>query len=64
MQVLIVEGLSGNEDIPEGVVAVLTGSATDVLSHIAIRARSQVRRGCSGWCLHSQNCCGGGRFEA
>lgn len=40
-QVIIADGLTGNEDIPEGVVAVLTGSATDVLSHIAIRARAQ-----------------------
>jgi hypothetical protein len=29
------------EDIPPGVTAVLTESTTDVLSHVAIRARSQ-----------------------
>jgi alpha-glucan,water dikinase len=29
------------EDIPEGVVGLLTRSSTDVLSHVAIRARSQ-----------------------
>jgi alpha-glucan,water dikinase len=29
------------EDIPQGVTAVLTESTTDVLSHVAIRARSQ-----------------------
>lgn len=29
----------------QGIVAVLTSSPTDVLSHIAIRARSQVSRG-------------------
>jgi hypothetical protein len=29
------------EDIPPGVSAVLTESTTDVLSHVAIRARSQ-----------------------
>lgn len=39
--VLVIDGLTGNEDIPEGVTAVLTATATDVLSHIAIRARSQ-----------------------
>jgi hypothetical protein len=32
---------SGMEDIPQGVTAVLTESTTDVLSHVAIRARSQ-----------------------
>ncbi|KAI3425011.1 hypothetical protein D9Q98_008393 [Chlorella vulgaris] len=40
-QFIVVEKLTGNEDIPEGVVAVLTSSTTDVLSHIAIRARAQ-----------------------
>jgi len=39
--VVVVDSLTGNEDIPEGITAVLTLSATDVLSHIAIRARSQ-----------------------
>ncbi|KAL4424419.1 hypothetical protein ABPG77_005662 [Micractinium sp. CCAP 211/92] len=40
-QVIVAEKLTGNEDIPEGVMAVLTSSPTDVLSHIAIRARAQ-----------------------
>ncbi|GLC52406.1 Phosphoglucan, water dikinase, chloroplastic [Pleodorina starrii] len=39
--VLLAGALSGVEDIPSGVVAVLTRSSTDVLSHLAIRARSQ-----------------------
>jgi alpha-glucan,water dikinase len=39
--VIIAQRLSGNEDIPAGVTAVITGSATDVLSHVAIRARAQ-----------------------
>ncbi|KAL6770951.1 GWD2 [Auxenochlorella protothecoides x Auxenochlorella symbiontica] len=39
--IILTERLTGNEDIPEGVTAVLTSSATDVLSHIAIRARAQ-----------------------
>jgi hypothetical protein len=30
------------EDIPDGVVGLLTRSSTDVLSHVAIRARTQV----------------------
>jgi len=40
-QVVIVKNLGGIEDIPAGVVAVLSHSAVDVLSHIAIRARNQ-----------------------
>jgi len=39
--VLIAAGLDGSEDIPAGVVAVLTAAETDVLSHVAIRARAQ-----------------------
>jgi alpha-glucan,water dikinase len=39
--VIVADRLTGNEDIPEGVVAILTGAATDVLSHVAIRARAQ-----------------------
>ena len=40
-QVLIVDKVGGIEDIPHGVSAILTRSATDLLSHIAIRARNQ-----------------------
>ncbi|KAG2496808.1 hypothetical protein HYH03_005215 [Edaphochlamys debaryana] len=39
--VLLAASLTGVEDIPPGVVAVLTKSTTDVLSHLSIRARSQ-----------------------
>lgn len=39
--VIVAERLTGNEDIPEGVTAIVTSSATDVLSHVAIRARAQ-----------------------
>ncbi|KAK9807043.1 hypothetical protein WJX72_011773 [[Myrmecia] bisecta] len=39
--VVIAQQVGGMEDIPENVVAVLTSSTTDVLSHVAIRARSQ-----------------------
>ena len=35
------QALGGMEDIPEGVAALLTRSSTDVLSHVAIRARCQ-----------------------
>jgi alpha-glucan,water dikinase len=39
--VVLAQTLGGMEDIPPGVTAVLTESSTDVLSHVAIRARSQ-----------------------
>lgn len=38
---LLADEVGGMEDIPAGITAVLTRSATDVLSHVAIRARSQ-----------------------
>ncbi|DBB11157.1 TPA: Phosphoglucan, water dikinase, chloroplastic [Trebouxia sp. C0006] len=40
-RVLVSNQIGGMEDIPENVTAVLTHSPTDVLSHVAIRARSQ-----------------------
>lgn len=39
--IFVVDKLTGNEDIPENVECIITGQATDVLSHIAIRARAQ-----------------------
>lgn len=36
----IVSRVTGNEEIPDGVVAVLTPDMPDVLSHVAIRARN------------------------
>jgi len=39
--VIIADKLTGNEDIPENVVCIITGMPTDVLSHVAIRARAQ-----------------------
>jgi hypothetical protein len=41
--VVISDVLGGLEDVPEGVVAVVSSSVTDILSHIAIRARGQVK---------------------
>ena len=32
--------MTGEEEIPEGVVAVLTPDAPDVLSHVSVRARN------------------------
>lgn len=38
--IILTETLGGEEDPPEGTVAVLTPSAVDVLSHVAVRART------------------------
>ncbi len=38
--VIIADSVSGNEEIPRDVVAVLTSATVDVLSHIAVRARN------------------------
>jgi alpha-glucan,water dikinase len=39
--ILVVDRIRGDEDLPEGTVAVLTSGTVDVLSHVAIRARNQ-----------------------
>ena len=39
--IFIVDKLTGNEDIPANVECIITAHSTDVLSHIAIRARAQ-----------------------
>eukprot|EP00898_Chlorokybus_atmophyticus_P008483 jgi/Chlat1/8636/Chrsp86S08014 len=38
--VLVSERVSGEEEVPAGVVAVLTADAPDVLSHVSVRARN------------------------
>lgn len=38
--VLVCDHVGGDEEIPKGAVAVLTGSSVDVLSHSAVRARN------------------------
>ncbi|XP_044343564.1 alpha-glucan water dikinase, chloroplastic isoform X2 [Triticum aestivum] len=38
--VLVVKGVKGEEEIPDGVVAVLTPDMPDVLSHVSVRARN------------------------
>ena len=38
--VLIVDRVSGDEEIPEGVTAVITSDTPDLLSHVAVRARN------------------------
>ena len=38
--VLVCERVTGEEEIPDGVVAVLTPDAPDVLSHVSVRARN------------------------
>lgn len=38
--IIIASGITGEEEIPVGVVAVLTPDMPDVLSHVSIRARN------------------------
>jgi alpha-glucan, water dikinase len=38
--VIVAEQVMGDEDIPEGVVAVIAPDVTDVVSHVAVRARN------------------------
>lgn len=38
--VLVAQQVTGEEEIPDGVVAVLTPDAPDVLSHVSVRARN------------------------
>jgi alpha-glucan,water dikinase len=38
--VLVADAVSGNEEIPEGVTAVLTRDSPDLVSHVAVRARN------------------------
>jgi len=38
--VIIADAVNGDEDIPEGVVAVLAPDVTDIVSHVAVRARN------------------------
>ncbi len=38
--VLIADSVSGNEEIPQGVTAVITTDAPDLVSHVAVRARN------------------------
>ncbi len=39
--ILVSEKIRGDEDLPEGAIAVLTSGSVDVVSHVAIRARNQ-----------------------
>ncbi|MGO9014085.1 MAG: phosphohistidine-like domain-containing protein [Dissulfurispiraceae bacterium] len=38
--VVIADDVEGNEEIPEGVIALITPESVDVLSHLAVRARN------------------------
>lgn len=38
--VLVADAVAGNEEIPEGVTAVLTSDSPDLVSHVAVRARN------------------------
>lgn len=39
--VLVVEHIAGEEEIPVGIVAVLTAASVDLLAHVAVRARNR-----------------------
>jgi alpha-glucan,water dikinase len=47
--ILVAERISGEEDIPAGVVAVLTESPLDLMAHIAVRARNARILLATGW---------------
>lgn len=47
--ILVVERLSGEEEIPGGIAAVLTASGVDLMSHVAVRARNAGIVLASGW---------------
>lgn len=52
--VLIAKRVTGEEEVPEGVVAVLTPDAPDVLSHVSVRARNmKVRSSTYPPCIYS-----------
>jgi alpha-glucan,water dikinase len=38
--VIIADEVSGDEELPEGVIAVITPDVTDIVSHVAVRARN------------------------
>ena len=38
--ILLVDRVTGEEEVPEGVVGLLTSDAPDVLSHVSVRARN------------------------
>lgn len=38
--ILVAKSVKGEEEIPDGVVAVLTPDMPDVLSHVSVRARN------------------------
>ena len=40
LTVLVAKRVTGEEEVPEGAVAVLTPDAPDVLSHVSLRARN------------------------
>ena len=49
--VLVCYRVTGEEEVPEGVVGVLTPDAPDVLSHLSVRARNMKVRPSSGQLL-------------
>jgi alpha-glucan,water dikinase len=51
--ILLANRVSGEEEIPEGVVAVVTPDAPDILSHSSVRARNM--KVCSALCYSLQS---------
>ncbi len=47
--IVMTDHISGEEEIPQGVVAVLTESTVDLMSHVAVRARNAGVVLASGW---------------
>jgi alpha-glucan,water dikinase len=47
--VLIAANISGEEEIPQGVVAMLTEATVDLMSHVAVRARNAEVLLATGW---------------
>lgn len=46
--VLLAKRVTGEEEVPVGVVALLSNDAPDVLSHLSVRARNMKVRGWEG----------------
>ena len=52
---LIAKRVTGEEEVPEGIVAVLTPDAPDVLSHVSVRARNMKASVCMEPFVHTKD---------
>jgi alpha-glucan,water dikinase len=39
--IVIADKITGDEEIPDGIMAIITPDVTDIVSHIAVRARNR-----------------------